>query len=276
MTDKPILMKGETFKKYGHKVKYPVFVEAKYDGIRARIWVNSKGELQVESYARKPLNNVPLHGLTQLFKDYKLTEMDVEFLVNHDFNSTYRYVRSKSVPADLIDATFQFILLDLPDHPSSYGDDKLTLFKEFYKYGVDTPIRYVAANEAEVMRVYARFRSQGLEGVMVKEIGYQYTRKRSRSWLKLKPEETYDGKIVALNRAISIKGEPLNRVGSITVQLEDGSYASPAGLAHGLGEDMYDNPKAYVGRWVEFKCMERDRAGGYRHPFFSRFREDKC
>jgi hypothetical protein len=38
---------------------------------------------------------------------------------------------------------------------------------------------------------------------------------------------------------------------------------------------MYANPEQYIGQWCEFKFMERDRAGGYRHPSLVRLREAK-
>ena len=60
------------------------------------------------------------------------------------------------------------------------------------------------------------------------------------------------------------------------VKVEDGSEASPHGIAHDLGRDMHENPEKYIGQWAEFKYMERDRQGGYRHPVFYRLREAKA
>lgn len=111
---------------------------------------------------------------------------------------------------------------------------------------------------------------------MVKTTDHLYERRRTYGWMKLKPQETFDGRITGVNRAHSIAGEPLNRIGSVTVVLEDGSTADPAGFPHGLGADIWANPEAYIGKWIEFQAMEVDRAGGYRHPFFKRFREDKA
>lgn len=283
MTAKPVLMKGESFKKYGHKATFPAIVEIKHDGIRVRLTLTDKG-LEVESYARKTLHNiVPLLGKKgeEWMRYIGVNELDIEFLVNGNFNDTYRYVRSKVVPKDLIDADVCLILLDAPEVKEPYSIRRHTVssYAEIGHGRFDLPtidtFGELVDSEAEMWQFYGWCRDRGHEGVMYKELDHEYSRKRTRSWLKVKPEETFDGKIIGINRATSIEGVPLDRAGSITVQLEDGSIAQPAGLKHELGADMFRNPSAYLGRWVEFKCMERDRQGGYRHPFFYRFREDK-
>ena len=284
MTNKPILMKGDTWTKQGHRQVYPAIVEAKYDGIRARISLTPEHGVEVESYARKPLYNVVDHRAMPLrhwMRDSGVTELDLEVLVNGSFNDTYRYVRSHSVPKGLENADFQFILLDLPSLESTYDIRRLRVqemaeeARVIYNLNVIAPWHTHAYNEDDVWDAYQSLRLMGLEGAMVKTKNHLYQRKRSRDWLKLKPSDTADGKIINVNRAVSKHGEPLDRAGSITVLLEDGSIAQPAAIAHALGADMFHHPEKYIGRWVEFQFMERDRAGGYRHPFFIRFREDK-
>lgn len=110
---------------------------------------------------------------------------------------------------------------------------------------------------------------------MAKTLDHLYERKRSFNWMKVKPSDDIDGKIERLNEARSEAGEPLGRVGSVDVMMPDGSVASPAGFPHELGRLMWENPEQYIGQWLTFNYMERDRQGGYRHPTFERFREDK-
>ena len=110
---------------------------------------------------------------------------------------------------------------------------------------------------------------------MAKTLGHVYARRRTFDWMKIKPKETFDGRITSFNEAVSETGELLGRVGSINVECADGSTASPAGIAHGLGRTLWEDQAKYVGQWIEFSCMERDRQGGYRHPIYDRFREDK-
>ena len=110
---------------------------------------------------------------------------------------------------------------------------------------------------------------------MAKTLDHVYARRRTFDWMKIKPKETFDGKITGFNEAVSETGAPLGRVGSINVECADGSTAAPAGIAHGLGRTLWEDQAKYIGQWIEFSCMERDRQGGYRHPIYGRFREDK-
>jgi ATP-dependent DNA ligase len=120
-------------------------------------------------------------------------------------------------------------------------------------------------------------RARGYEGLMVKSMQGMYEAgKRTYGWLKVKPDNDADGVIVALHEAHAQDGTALGRVGSATIDVDDGSTATPHGISHDLGRDMFENPAKYIGQWVEFKFMERDRRGGYRHPTFRRLREAKA
>jgi ATP-dependent DNA ligase len=120
-------------------------------------------------------------------------------------------------------------------------------------------------------------RERGFEGLMVKSLQHLYEAgKRTAGWLKVKPSDDADGIITELHEAVSEAGEPLGRTGSITIKVEDGSTATPHGIAHELGREMHEHPERFIGQWAEFKFMERDRQGGYRHPVFNRLREAKA
>lgn len=52
--------------------------------------------------------------------------------------------------------------------------------------------RYWVNSHAEIMEIYQRVRDRGLEGLIVKEPGHKYHRKRDFGWLKMKAEESED------------------------------------------------------------------------------------
>jgi ATP-dependent DNA ligase len=149
---------------------------------------------------------------------------------------------------------------------------------------VRIPFGIVANVDAEVEVNYERLRAMGFEGAMVKSLQHTYEPgKRTYGWLKVKPEADADGQIVGFEEAICgvdqpehglKKGDNLQRIGSVLLHCTDGSQVAPHGIPHELGRDMYTNPQKYMGQWVEFKYMERDRQGGYRHPTFNRLREE--
>lgn len=293
----PDLMKGRVWhercrakKRNGDAVvTYPVYVEDKHDEIRCRVLVlhdergYPDGALFL-SYAGKPLANMERFAsmVCTLSQGTGFKEFDMGFECNENFDDSYRWVRStKGVPADLHSATFKFYVFGLPEkNVPMYRQMQMRLevaayAKDWVSVPVLVPFFQTATNEHDVDQMFAFARSRGREGVMVKQPHALYERKRTDGWLKLKNSDTYDGKIVGFVEAVSAEGVPHGRVGSVVLQLEDGSTASPHGLGHELAAKMWQNQEEYLGQWVEFDAMEIDRQGGYRHPVFRRLRESK-
>lgn len=288
------LMKGKTWKDHKHKLTYPVGVDLKYDEIRCHVVVDDF-HVQFWSYAGKKLHN--MDEFAPLFRHaYNVTgwrEFDCGLEINGNFNDSYRWVRSsKGLPADLSTSTWQFWLFDLPQcvlHPYQERRELMQhvcdATDRYFKGCVKMPEHHVCMNEAEVDSLFSSVVERGIEGLMVKTYDHRYSPgKRIDGWLKYKPEDTADGRITELHEAIcgvdqpvlGLKaGDPLGRIGSVTVLCEDGSTATPHGIAHDLGTEMFLNPQAYIDQWCEFNYMHRDRQGGYRHPVFKRLREDK-
>lgn len=289
----PELMKGATWKARRNKVQFPLIAEIKEDEIRCHVRLfPDKGAVLFMSYAGKALLNLDRFAQVFLAAGYLAgrTEFDTGVIVNKSFNDTYRYVRSKTVPDDLVNAEVSFILFDLPESSGTYIERREEMKKLLTTPGIHLP--YLRApwathvvDEEHVKYLFERVREQGFEGLMLKEPGHLYERKRSNSWMKYKPSEDADGVIVALHEAVSdtddvekglYKGKPLGRIGSVTLRMEDGSEATPHGIAHDLGRAMYLDPQKYLHQWAEMTYMERDRQGGYRHPVFNRLREAKA
>ena len=296
------LMKGNVWKdrrdakdrKGNPVVTYPVYVEDKHDEIRCHVCV-TQTEVKYLSYSGKPLANMERFNQTFLTiaRGTGWSEFDLGFEVNGNFNDSYRWVRStKGLPADLANATFRFLVFGIPEKKTGGMVQQLLCRLEVARYAagwvttqVDTPRFTVCGGPDAVDAAFLNARSRGLEGVMVKQLHAKYERKRTDGWLKMKPEDDADGVIVELieatatvadpERGIAV-GDPLGRIGSVRVRMEDGSEACPHGIAHGLGQDMHHHPEKYIGQWCEFNYMERDRQGGYRHPTFFRIREAKA
>lgn len=304
------LMKGHLWKdrrdakdrKGNPIVTYPVYVEDKHDEIRCHVKVfdalntsmDTPARVEFLSYAGKPLANMDRFEQTflTLSRGTGWREFDLGFEVNGNFNDSYRWVRSTNgLPDDLKHATFRFLIFGLPEKHTGGMVHQLLTRIEVARYAADwvttpfdTPFFTVCDGPDAVDAAFLNARSRGLEGVMVKQLHAEYERKRTDGWLKMKPEDEADGVIVELieatatvadpERGIAV-GDPLGRIGSVRVRMEDGSEACPHGIAHELGRDMYVRPEEYIGQWCEFKFMERDRQGGYRHPTFHRIREAK-
>jgi len=282
------LMKGQKWTERKHKMTYPAWVEIKVDEIRCRVVVLDLGtehtRVQYLSYAEKPLNNLSMYDedWIALAQDTGWTEFDTGLEVNGNFNDSYRWVRSKDIPVDLIGSVRHFILFDLPQSTKPF-DGRMTerhtaaVLAAARDFEVYQPAGSWAHEEASVEQMFTVARERGFEGLMVKSLDHLYERgKRTNGWLKVKPSDDADGTITALHEAVSEDGTPLGRTGSITIAVEDGSTATPHGIAHELGREMHEHPERFIGQWAEFAFMERDRQGGYRHPVFRRVREAKA
>lgn len=280
------LMKGHKWRDRKHKMTYPAWVEIKHDEIRCHIKVVA-GAVTYLSFAGKPLANMQQFDAlwVALAAECGITEFDCGFEVNANYNDSYRWVRStKGLPDDLIGASTRFLLFDLPSMQGEKFQERMTMrhsvcvqamaggFENLYQ-----PAGSWAHTEESIDGMFRVARERGFEGLMVKSLDHLYLRgKRIDGWLKVKPEDDADGIIIDIKEAVSEEGAPLGRAGSITIRVEDGSVASPHGIAHDLGRDMWENPEKYLHQWCEFKYMERDRQGGYRHPVFHRLREAKA
>lgn len=281
------LMKGHKWRDHKAKMSYPAWVEIKSDEIRCHVIVTPQGtwDVQFLSFAGKPLANMQefTQGFRELAQATGLMEFDCGFLVGESFDDSYRWVRStKGLPEDLKGKPVTFLLFDLPTEPGPFSLRVIARHNvATMAVALDVPMVQPAGKWAEtpeqVEELFNSARAAGHEGLMVKDMVHEYQRgKRTYGWLKVKPEDDADGLIIEVNRAYSLEGTPLNRAGSVTVELEDGSTAQPAGIPHELGADMWAHPEKYIGKqWVEFRFMERDRQGGYRHPFLHRLREAK-
>lgn len=283
------LMKGHKWRDHKAKMTYPAWVEVKTDEIRCRVVVHPCGPqekwgVEFLSFADKPLFN--LERFAGMFRELAdasgIFEFDTGFHAS-TFDNTYRWVRSSKGLKDDIDQTNpMFILFDLPGADGPFSERAATRHQvatlaQALGHSMIVPQGWWAKDAGEVDVLFTQVRAAGLEGLMVKNMTHEYERgKRTYGWLKVKPEDDADGRITAVHRAVSLDGTPLNRAGSVTIEVEDGSEATPHGIPHSLGESMWANPEKYIGQWAEFKFMERDRQGGYRHPTFSRLREAKA
>lgn len=162
-----------------------------------------------------------------------------------------------------------------------------------------TPV-HICKTHDEIMDWYQRYRNQGYEGAMVKDPGGFYDKKKSRSWLKLKNEDTEDLKVIGVFQG-QADGKYANTIGGLIVDRE-GVEVRVSGLddatreqiwklwfdtcvAIGLSPNVGYEGKTFklyekehgplLGRVIEVEFHEVTKDGSLRHPRFIRFRDDK-
>lgn len=164
-----------------------------------------------------------------------------------------------------------------------------------------TPIE-ICKTLDEIQEAYARHRAAGQEGAMVKDPDGFYEKKKSRSWLKIKNEDTEDlpvvgvyqgqaggkyaetlgGFIVDRNgvevRVSGIEDKVREEVWSLWLQDAASLGESPDVTYSGwsLGLTPLPAGPALLGRLIEVEYHEATKDGSLRHPRFVRFRDDKA
>lgn len=278
-----VLMKGVSIKR-GDELGFPVIVEEKLDGVRCLVQVLGT-QVNYTSYAGKELHNLSDYDelWIRIRDETDKALFDCEFMY-HDFDSTYKVVRSKKRPEWFEREYGCFYILDNPNRVTSYLAHQNWL-QEIADSGypaIRRPDSRVCHTREEVQEMFHRVVNRGGEGLMLKDpAGQYYQGGRSKVWGKLKRQETLDGQIVHLSEAIDKHGNPKGEVGSFTARVEVGpgvfidSDASASKLTIAERRDMWANRQQLEGKWCEVQYMQVDRAGGLRHPVFLRIREDK-
>ena len=163
-----------------------------------------------------------------------------------------------------------------------------------------TPIEICNSHE-EIQEAYQRWRQAKQEGAMVKDPAGFYEKKKSRSWLKLKNEDTEDLPIIGVFQG-QAGGKYENTIGGVIVDrngvevrvsgLDDVTRAevwklwfdtcmmigqAPNVGYEGVSFKVYEagGPGPLLGRLVEVEYHEATKDGSLRHPRFVRFRDDK-
>lgn len=155
--------------------------------------------------------------------------------------------------------------------------------------------------EEKKMKLYAKIIRRGGEGVILKNLEAAYEFDRSKNWIKVKKVQTYEVVITGYDDAKEWYAEPgqygadgkmykdgrktkffLNDwIGAIKFGLYDSKKKEvvEVGQCSGVDEEIRkavsENKKKYIGKVMEITAQERMPTGGFRHPQFLRFRDDK-
>lgn len=240
-------------------------------------------------------------------------QIDMGVMVNDCFELTRRVLRSKKVHYDLTGRTehhikdekwftlpdgkkekrvifeykgtlkISFWLYDMPGCPATY-EDRLHRLK-----WLTTRIGQVHLPETHLVGAWGETHDNcykdilGLfdvalrnnhEGLMVKRFDHNWVPTRTVDWMKLKPSDEKDGRIVGFNPGTP-GTEFEGMVGSAIIDFEDGSGCNTSGFSLALRQEFTDNPEKYLGKIAEIHYMQRDAQGGYRHPSLYRIHPDK-
>lgn len=275
--------------KFDGKVKYPVLVEEKLDGVRV-VAVIRNGSAKFYSRTGKEFLNYAHIGeqlmlLLRVADPYSSFEGQVfdGEVTDGDFNNTVGGARRKS-EGPSITSVFN-IFESLSGSQFSIGGSEShvarrrnleAFFRAHHSSSLMPNLLLVrsrsAGNEAEVMEIYNEVRAAGKEGVIIKPLDGRYERKRSKAWLKIKNEETADIQITGFFEG---EGKYAGMLGGFIGDFKGVDVRVGSGLSDNDRIEFWDGRESIRGDLMEVEFHEVTPDGSLRHPRFVRFRHDK-
>jgi len=277
------------------QIKYPLLASYKLDGIRC---VFKNGEMLSRSL--KPIRNIQLQArfahLIELSKQGDVLDGEI---YGHDltFQEITHFVMTMDLGDEPIPDGLKFYCFDI------YNEDKFEKRVEKYNDLLEAEDVVVCVdqfevnNEEDVNEMFETAIECGYEGLILKNPNGDYkcgrgTVKQGLIY-KVKPFETFDGKIVSVyERMENLCESKINELGRSQKARHKNEVAS-TGIAGGFiidykkvlqkvtltGDekfrtDIWNNRESYVGKWIEFKGMLVGSKDKIRHPNFVRFREE--
>lgn len=247
--------------------------EAKHDGARCLI-VNGVPQ----SRTGKPLNNLK-SVLKELGQRANGVVLDGE-IVGANWADTMHNARATEGKRD--GAALSFMVFDMLTkeewkHSKSDRDlaDRQGLLASYIKETehVRRVAPFLLGDYSEFEDFYANCIRVGCDGVVLKLRHSLYEFKRTKTWLKVKPEHTIDGVVVA-TRVGKLKYS--GTLGALVFKPEGSTQiTNVSGMTDAQRNAWWENPKLIVGRTIEVKCRGIHPTGKLIEPRFVRIREDK-
>jgi DNA ligase-1 len=125
-------------------------------------------------------------------------------------------------------------------------------------------------NEKDILNFYSYCLDTGFEGIILKEFLSCYEKRRT--WLKMKPTETYDLTIVD---CIEGTGKNESVLGSFAVNFNGIIVDVGSGMSDDQRKEFWDNKEKMLGKVIEVEADSVTKDGSLRFPRFRNLRKDK-
>jgi DNA ligase-1 len=247
--------------------------EAKHDGARCLI-VNGVPQ----SRTGKPLNNLGA-VLKELGVRAAGCVLDGE-IVGENWADTMHNARASEGKRNSNALSFKvFDMLTVPEWKASWSGrdlhDRQTLLTEYIKpsYHVQIVQPFELRSYEEFIAFYDQCLESGCDGVVLKQLHSMYEFKRTKTWLKVKPEHTVDGKVVGVRVG---KLKYAGTLGALVFEPEGSTViTNVSGMTDEQRHYWWTHQYAIVGKTIEVKCRGIHPTGKLIEPRFVRIREDK-
>jgi DNA ligase-1 len=271
-------MLAQSFSKHAAKIKWPCYVQPKFDGIRCIAMVRN-GKATLWSRTRKPITSVPhiIKELEENFADTNVT-LDGE-LYNHDFKSNFEEIVSlvrQEIPKEGHEKVQYHVYDMVSDQSFADRNSALTsLFCTADLKAIKPVATAMADNEIEVTDMFVDLRGQGYEGVMLRNGETKYEiGKRSYGLQKVKEFEDAEFTIVGADEG---RGKLQGHVGAFRCVAANGIefLAKMSGSTDKLAE-YWNDSSSYLGKKLTVQYQGLTGTNGVpRFPVGLRIREQE-
>lgn len=262
-----------------------VYVEPKLDGYRALCFVEDNGTVTL--YTR---NGKMIEGFTAI--EEELTQLPWGMVYDGEitgkenaFNDMQKNVFKKG-KTDKEGILNVFDVLPINEFMEGKSSDHLADRKEYLDYiFIDLELKHIQPvefsgpmkpNSPTVDELYSLYLEQGYEGIMVKDATSKYECKRTNSWAKIKPSDTFDLEVID---AVEGEGKYQGKLGAFVVSFKGFPVNVGSGYSDSQREEFWKNKGSLVGKTIEVEAQEtssNDKGGeSLRFPVFKGFRHDK-
>jgi DNA ligase-1 len=268
-------MLAKSFSKDGAKIKFPCAVQPKLDGIRC-VAVCDDGEVSLWTRTRKPIDGLP-HIRAALAAAFPTGQHVVDGeLYNHALKSEFERivsaVRGGKKDVELV----EYHVYDYPSIEGGFEERSPALAGALAK--LDGPLVFVdtvrVEDEAQLMRSFEIFRTEGYEGAMARNLAGDYAEgKRSSDLQKLKEFEDAEFTVVDVEEG---RGKLAGHVGAFVCTTATGARFN-AKLMGDLGrlKDYFEGPEsAWKGKLLTVRYQGLTGGDVPRFPVGVRFREE--
>ena len=253
------------------KIKYPVFIQPKLDGIRCII-----DRYGAKSRSGKPIVAIPhiLKALEPIFRDFPTAVFDGELYTHElkdDFNKIISLVRkTKPTEDDLIEcmSIIEYHVYDIPSASDMRFQDRYDEYHNLIDgYNIDNFIKLVptkfAACEIDVDEFHGTFLTLGYEGSIIRLNG-EYENKRSNNLIKRKDFEDEEFEIIRIEEG---KGNWSGYAKRVVFRNNDGREVG-AGLkgTQSYARQVLLNADKYIGKKATIQFFTRTPDGIPRFP----------
>lgn len=269
------------------KVKFPVWVTPKLDGLRALVVVHSVDD--VRFYSRggneiKSVEHIRKHLISLQLPVGTILDGEI-YRHGEDFNYLSGIARRQYWTEESL--LLQYHVFDIvselpwPERHNKFCG--MLLRSDPQK--IQLVMQYVASDVEDVKELHDGFAIGGFEGAMVRTqvldkktkqwswLGYE-SDERSLQIQKVKMFHDDEGIIVGVEEEISKDGLPKGRTGKFVMKTKEGKEFRAAGITDDIKKDSWENPEQYIGKRATFKYLNLSEGGVPRHPNFKGLRPE--